>query len=127
MSISELSPVALIRSPPPGPVQAVTSVERPQPVATPLEPAVRVDIRSGERPVAPTEDARPVEATPVAERERRVTIDTATKSLVYQVVDPASGDIVVQLPDPVVLKARAYADALEAKSQSNERPLDRTA
>ncbi|MBX9932418.1 MAG: hypothetical protein K2Y56_12900 [Methylobacterium sp.] len=127
MSILELSGASPIRNPTPAPVQAVRPVEAPKPPAAPLEPAVRVDIRSGDRPAPAVEEERPVEAAPVDQNERRVRIDEDTKSLVYQVVDPASGDIVVQLPDPVVLKARAYAEAAAAKLQSNERPLDRTA
>lgn len=107
MSILELSGASPIRNPTPAPVQAVRPVEAPKPPAAPLEPAVRVDIRSGDRPAPAVEEERPVEAAPVDQNERRVRIDEDTKSLVYQVVDPASGDIVVQLPDPVVLKARA--------------------
>lgn len=132
MSISEVSAAAAIRSPTPAPILAVQPVEPPRPVATPLEPAVRVDIRSGDNPVRAAEEARPAEAVPVDQTERRVTVDTDTKSIVYQVVDAESGDVVIQLPDPVVLKSRAYAEAAAAKSQSNEsqsneRPLDRTA
>lgn len=127
MSIPELSTAASIRSVTPAPVQAVPPVTPPKPVAKPLEPAVRLDIRSAERPVSVAEEPRPAMAVEVDQTERRVTIDTDTKSIVYQVVDPVSGDIVVQLPDPVVLKARAYAEAVAAKSQSAERPLDRTA
>ena len=44
-----------------------------------------------------------------------------------QEVDPNSGDVVVQLPDPVVLKARAYAEAAEARAKPTSRPLDRSA
>lgn len=127
MSVSEVSAVPPVRTATVPPVQAVQPVEPPQPAARPLEPAVRVDIRSGERPVAAADAPRPADAPPVEQTERRVTVDTETKSLVYQVVDAASGDIVVQLPDPVVLKARAYAEAAAAKVQAAARPLDRTA
>lgn len=127
MSIPELSTAAPIRSVTPAPVQAIPPVAPPQPVAKPLEPAVRLDIRSGDRPVPVAEEPRPAETAPVDRTERRVTIDADTKSVVYQVVDAEYGDIVIQIPDPVVLKARAYAEAAAAKSQSGERPLDRTA
>ena len=127
MSIQELSTAASIRSVTPAPVQAVPPAAPPQPVAKPLEPAVRLDIRSSERPVPVAEESRPAETVPVDQTERRVTIDADTKSVVYQVVDAEYGDIVIQLPDPIVLKARAYAEAAAAKSQPAERPLDRTA
>lgn len=127
MSILEVSGTSPVRSPTPAPVQPVQRVEAPKPAAAPLEPAVRLDIRSGDRPVPAVEEERPVEAAPVDQKERRITIDEDTKSLVYQLVDGASGDIVIQLPDPVVLKARAYAEAAAAKLEAAERPLDRTA
>ncbi|KQP51728.1 hypothetical protein ASG40_06020 [Methylobacterium sp. Leaf399] len=96
------------------------------PAAAPLQPAVRLDIRPISNPASPVAENRPVEVE--AERtERRVTVDQDTKTLVYQLVDPGSGDVVVQLPDPVVLKARAYAAVAAARSEVGERPLDRTA
>ncbi|KQP88175.1 hypothetical protein ASF60_00895 [Methylobacterium sp. Leaf113] len=59
--------------------------------------------------------------------EPRIRIDQDTKTVIYQEVDPASGDVVIQLPDPVVLKARAYAEAAEARAKLSARPLDLTA
>ncbi|WP_210248451.1 MULTISPECIES: hypothetical protein [Methylobacterium] len=55
-----------------------------------------------------------------------MTVDADTKSIVYQVIDSSYGNVVVQLPDPAVLKSRAYAEAAAAKAQA-ERPVDRTA
>lgn len=110
-----------------------TSVLPVQPVTAPapLTPAVQVDIRgqeqgsdprAGERGLRP-QDARSTEAA----REPRIRIDQDTKAVVYQEVDPNSGDVVVQLPEPTVLKARAYAEAAEARARPATRPLDRTA
>ncbi|WP_264049808.1 hypothetical protein [Methylobacterium flocculans] len=114
----------------PGPIPAVQPVQAP----APLEPAVRVDIRSPDPGVDPRAASRSVaEERPVAAkaeapaREPRIRIDRDTKAVVYQEVDPSSGDVVVQLPDPVVLKARAYAEAAEARARPVTRPVDRTA
>ncbi|MBB2960366.1 flagellar protein FlaG [Methylobacterium sp. R2-1] len=49
------------------------------------------------------------EAKP-SEPERRAYIrDAESKSLVFRVTDPQTGDVVMQIPDEVILKARAYA------------------
>lgn len=124
MSISEVTAATPIRTATPAPVQAIRPVEAPATVAVPLAPAVRVDIRASAAPAVEEKPAVDVEAE---RTERRVTVDQDTKSLVYQLVDPSSGDVVVQLPDPIVLKARAYAAASLARNEGTERPLDRTA
>ncbi|MGU3361635.1 hypothetical protein ACLBWX_14985 [Methylobacterium sp. M6A4_1b] len=106
---------------------------QPVQASAPLAPAVRVEIRGQDqgsdprsgiaRAPAPEENAKPAQAA----MEPRIRIDQDTKAVVYQEVDPNSGDVVVQLPDPVVLKARAYAEAAEARAKPAARPLDRTA
>lgn len=121
MSISSISAVTPVRSPAPTPAPA-------QPAETPerLGPAVRIDIR---RPDAARDaaGAKPETAPPLEEAlDRRHSVDPDTKTIVYQVVDQASGDVVVQIPDAVVLKSRAYADAL-AERKKAESPVDRTA
>lgn len=111
----------------PVPVPPVEPVTAPMP----LSPAVRVDIRGresgsdprAERPRESAEDTRRAEEV----TEPRIRIDRDTKAVVYQEVDPSSGDVVVQLPEPTVLKARAYAEAAEARARPADRPLDRTA
>ncbi|WP_082494565.1 MULTISPECIES: hypothetical protein [unclassified Methylobacterium] len=124
MNISEVTATTPIRTAAPAPVVPVKAADAP--AAAPLQPAVRLDIRPISNPASPVAENRPVEVE--AERtERRVTVDQDTKTLVYQLVDPGSGDVVVQLPDPVVLKARAYAAVAAARSEVGERPLDRTA
>lgn len=131
MSITSLGAVlpARLTGATSAPIAPVQPVQAPAPLA----PAVRVDIRSQDqgtdpqagrtRTPAADEDAK---AAPTA-MEPRIRIDQDTKAVVYQEVDPNSGDIVVQLPDPVVLKARAYAEAAEARAKPTARPLDRTA
>jgi hypothetical protein len=57
-------------------------------------------------------------AQPEAE-SRGYVRDAESRSLVYQVVDPKSGDIVVQIPDAVVLKARTYAREAAASQSAN--------
>lgn len=113
----------------PAPIPPVQPVSAPAPLA----PAVQVDIRDRERagdPRAGTERKPELADEPrrsAAAPEPRIRIDRDTKAVVYQEVDPGSGDVVVQLPDPVVLKARAYAEAAEARARPAARPLDRTA
>ncbi|GJE69104.1 flagellar protein FlaG [Methylorubrum podarium] len=49
------------------------------------------------------------EAKP-SEPERRAYVrDAESQSLVFRVTDPQTGDVVMQIPDEVILKARAYA------------------
>ena len=129
MSITSLGAVlpARVTAATPAPIPPVQPVQAPAPLA----PAVRVDIRSqdqGPDPRASTSrtPAPDAKATETA-MEPRIRIDQDTKAVVYQEVDPNSGDVVVQLPDPVVLKARAYAEAAEARAKPAARPLDRTA
>lgn len=68
-----------------------------------LEPAVSIDVKS---------DAG--ESAPAAVERRRIERDDETQTLVYRVTDSVSGDLIVQIPDAVVLKARAYARQVEA-------------
>lgn len=125
MTILNISPL----SPPPAPLApqpAVRRVAPVAPVAAPLEPAVQFDVRPNLEPSR--EPAIPVaENVGPARDEGRVTVDTDTKSLVYQVIDPDSGDVVVQLPDAAILKARAYAETAAARSKDDAHPLDLTA
>ena len=112
--------------PPVKPVEAAASA--------PLDPAVRIDIgRSdlgqsesgrGDRGATAEEQARTRgETRPAqADDERRITIDKDTKSIVYQVLDPGTGTVLVQLPDVSVLKSRAYADAQAARKAASTGP-----
>ena len=129
MSITSLGAVlpARVSAATPARIPPVQPVQAPAPLA----PAVQVDIRGqdqGTDPRASTArtSAPDAKATQTA-MEPRIRIDQDTKSVVYQEVDPNSGDVVVQLPDPVVLKARAYAEAAEARAKPTSRPLDRSA
>lgn len=63
-----------------------------------LEPAVSVEFSADAAEVAPSQSER-----------SRYERDAATEALVFRVTDMASGDVIVQIPDDVVLKARAYA------------------
>lgn len=134
MSIPSLgaTPASYVIGATPAPISPVQPVQAPAPLA----PAVKVDIRSQDqssdarigtaRAPEPDEDARTPRAAQAA-MEPRIRIDQDTKTVIYQEVDPASGDVVIQLPDPVVLKARAYAEAAEARAKLSARPLDLTA
>jgi len=57
-----------------------------------LEPAVKVDIGSDSH-------------------EARFVRDVDTSAIVFQVVDPTSGDVLAQLPSENALRNRAYANA----------------
>ncbi|MCJ2036911.1 hypothetical protein [Methylobacterium sp. J-068] len=129
MSISSIGAVPAFRGTGagPSPIPPVQPVQAPAPLA----PAVRVDIQSQERGSDPRFGTRPAPSQEAkagaAAAEPRIRIDQDTKTVVYQEVDPSSGDVVIQLPDPVVLKARAYAEASEMRAHPAGRPLDRTA
>ena len=94
----------LTSTPPVAPAATVAPI---RPVAAPaqagasdsrvLDPAVSLDLR-------PEAEAKPTEP------ERRAYVrDADTQSLVFRVTDPKTGDVVMQIPDEVILKARAYA------------------
>ncbi len=68
-----------------------------------LDPAVSVELSSHASEEAQT----------TAER-RRYEVDSATQALVFRVTNVANGDVIVQIPDEVVLKARAYAQQTAA-------------
>ncbi|MGH1569359.1 hypothetical protein ACRAWG_00230 [Methylobacterium sp. P31] len=64
----------------------------PQTPSTPLEPAVKLDIGTG------GDKARYIQ-------------DPETSAIVFQVVDPNSGNVVEQLPSETALRNRAYDSA----------------
>ncbi len=97
---------AIRPAPPTPPVAPAPTVTPVRPVAGPsdgpesrvLDPAVSIDVHP---------DA--AEAKP-SEPERRGYIrDQDSASLVFRVTDPKTGDVVMQLPTEMVLRARAYA------------------
>lgn len=132
MYIPSLGPAPPVRATgaTPAPIPPVRPVSAP----APLTPAVQVDIRDRERAndprtgTAPTSERADDSRGPVVVAlEPRIRIDRDTEAVVYQEVDPGSGDVVMQLPDPVVLKTRAYAEAAEARARPSAHPVDRTA
>ncbi len=82
-----------------------------------LEPAVSVEVRP---------DAQPAEGDRKAagDYRGRYVKDLDSQEIVYQVVDPGSGTVMVQLPSPQALDARAYAQraaaARAAQSEAKE-------
>lgn len=92
--------------PPTPPVAPAPTVTPIRPVAAPsngpeprvLDPAVSIDVRPD------SAEAKP------AEPERRAYVrDQNSESLVFRVTDPKTGDVVMQIPNEVILRARAYA------------------
>jgi len=112
----------------PAPVVAPVAAAAParavaaEPTRTPLEPAVKLDLSA--------EAEAPSPAQTEADYRAQYVRDADARQMVYQVVDPASGDIVVQLPTVTVLKARAYAEreaAQAARAGAQTAQVDRKA
>jgi hypothetical protein len=53
---------------------------------------------------------------------RQAFFDTAAASIVFQSVDPLTGEVVQQFPDDATLRRRTYFHSLDAKD-SSARPL----
>lgn len=96
LAAAPLAPAAL--TPAPRPATAGDEADRQK-----LEPAVSVELTADGGNSAPT-----------ASERRRIERDEATQALVYRVTDSVSGELIVQIPDAMVLKARAYAQQVEA-------------
>ncbi|BAU90340.1 hypothetical protein MPPM_1735 [Methylorubrum populi] len=81
------------------PIRPVAETVRDQaPASRLLDPAVTIAVSPESTETKPTEP------------ERRAYIrDAESESLVFRVTDPQTGDVVMQIPDEVILKARAYA------------------
>ncbi|AWN42045.1 hypothetical protein [Methylobacterium durans] len=117
---------AVATSPPVAAATPVTATP-PRPDAraepqTPLAPAVSLSIGEAAEARAGSEAAQQ------GAGRGAYTRDAESQTLVYQVVDPASGDIVIQIPDEVVLRARVYArEASEATVQKPGAAVERRA
>jgi len=107
-----------------------TSVVTPAVVSSTPEPvkaAVPTQLSSDK---SVTAIQRPSETTAINGQElgRQVTIDRAAASIVYQVVDNRTNQVVSQYPDEARLRARAYWRAEdEAKQKKAEHQTDRRA
>lgn len=111
MDVSRLSPLTAIRAPEPPPPSPSPLTEVEAPAAVTLEPAVKLDLGRSSSP--PRNDGD----------ERRVAVDPRTQDLLYQVIDADLGTIMVQLPDPSVIKARAYArEEAQARAEQGDKP-----
>ncbi len=115
MSIGPVT--AFAPSTPPAGVQVsapVRSVSSARPVESmALGPAVSLDIGGESEPAK--ESGR--ESGP---ETRGYVREAESNALVYQVVDPQTGDVVIQIPDEVVIKARAYAREVAASQAANQ-------
>lgn len=96
----------------------------PRPVASNATPVTRV---AASRPTEPVRTELPAFATvtqspeaPAQQRQpptsdsldRRIEIDPATQEVVFQAIDPSSGEIVRQVPDEALRRMQIYARAL---------------
>lgn len=95
--IRAAAPMPPISTSPVTPVRPVAEpVRNEAPASRTLDPAVSVEVTP--------------EAADAKQPERRAyTRDADSQSLVFRVTDPQTGDVVMQIPDEVILKARAYA------------------
>lgn len=100
---------------------ATPVVSRPDPAL--MRQAVRTDLPPAEAVVASAEApdvrldlsrlAQQQAAQPQAkELARGVVVDHESKTLVYRVTDERTGEVVAQVPDEVLLRLRAYVQAV---------------
>ena len=103
------------------------SVVRPQPDAA--VNAVRTELPAPKTPTPP--DAVVAVSSnpqPADDRSRDIVIDRAAGEIVYRVIDNRTSQVVVQYPDEMRLRARAYLRSLdEAKLQKALLKFDQTA
>ena len=104
-----------------------TPVVRPQPDAA-LN-AVRTELPAPKTPTPP--DAAAAASSnpqPADNRSRDIVIDRAAGEVVYRVIDNRTSQVVIQYPDEVRLRARAYLRSLdEAKLQKAQLKFDQRA
>lgn len=80
-----------------------------------LDPAVTLDLGRTE-----SEDGASVARS---DYRSRYVKDGGSQEIVFQMVDPNSGTVMVQLPSAQALDARAYAEAAAAKKAASAEPL----
>ena len=102
-------------------------VVRPQPDAA-LN-AVRTELPAPKTPTPPdAPGAISGNPPPSDDRSRDIVIDRAAGEIVYRVVDNRTSQVVIQYPDEVRLRARAYLRSLdEAKLQKAQLKFDQRA
>lgn len=83
--------------------------------AEPADPLPQAPTAQGQ-----TAQARPTDTPPSASRvARRTTVDTSTGDLVYQVLDPPTGQEIDQTPEESILRIRAYARQMDVAKQAD--------
>jgi len=103
------------------------SVVRPQPDAA-LN-AVRTELPAPKTPTPPDASAAASgNPQPTDDRSRDIVIDRAAGEVVYRVIDNRTSQVVIQYPDEVRLRARAYLRSLdEAKLVKAQLKFDQRA
>ncbi|WP_407518975.1 hypothetical protein [Methylobacterium oryzisoli] len=94
-------PVPIEPEPPPSPARS-----RPERDSAPLDTAVTLDLSPEAKRTIAEGRTPPAEPDPSQVRIRR---DPDTRLMVFQVLDPASGSIIDQLPTEQALRAKTYA------------------
>lgn len=116
----------------PSPIESVQpaqgqrrAVDAPERTDSRLDPAVTLDIRD--------EPSGTAERPAQTEYRSRYVKDSDSRQIVFQVIDPGSGTVMVQLPSPQAIEARTYAEAAAshaakaAEASARGQPVDRTA
>lgn len=116
----------------PSPVEAAPQAQSPRPnvnagdrAQARLDPAVTVDIGRND----PADSDRQAQA----EYRGRYIKEPDSHQIVFQVIDPGTGTVMVQLPSPQAIEARTYAEAAAARAatsatvEARGQPVDRTA
>lgn len=120
----------------PSPIEAVSAPQSPRRAAdgssdaardaTRLDPAVTLDIGRD----APSDEP---ERGGQGEYRGRYVKAPESQQIVFQVIDPGTGTVVIQLPSPQAVEARTYAEATAARAAqaaetaARRQPVDLTA
>jgi hypothetical protein len=109
------------------PVGAPVATPVAQPVSAAADNAVATELPPGQSVTV----AEPSAGSPPASDyvSYQVVLDRAAASIVYQVVDGRTDQVIEQYPDEAVLRRRAYFHTLDLTKEQTTRPLatDRTA
>lgn len=109
------------------PVGAPVAAPIAQPISEAAFNAVATELPASQSVVASDAGARTSDSTPVqvsisaASVSNQVVIDRDTQSVVYQVVDNRTSQVVKQFPEEAVLRRRAYFHTLDLTKDAPQR------
>ena len=109
------------------PVGAPVAAPIVQPISEAAHHAVATELPASQSVVASDAGARSSDSTPVyvsistASVSNQVVIDRDARSIVYQVVDNRTSQVVKQFPEEAVLRRRAYFHTLDLTKDAPQR------